>query len=155
MSSLQKQMRHRDKEMVPKILVQGMFALMISSLALVAYAQWAGVPQVGVLEVAEVVESRNVVLTGDRTGKYQVHDENGMVIASTADEKAGFIGVIGRVIDRERQVFGVDPSGPIMVARRENGNIAIIDPNTNLSIDLIGYGKDNVAAFENLLSTAH
>jgi len=96
MSNLEKQMRHRDKEMVPKILVQGMFALMVGSLALVAYAQWAGVPKVGVLEVAAVVD-----------------------------------------------------------ARRENGNIAIIDPNTHLSIDLIGYGKDNVAAFENLLSQAH
>lgn len=155
MSNLEKQMRHRDKEMVPKFLVQGMFALMVGSLALVAYAQWAGVPKVGVLNVAAVVDSRNIVLTGDKTGKYQVLDENGNVIASTADEKAGFIGVIGRVIDRERQVFGADPSGPIMVARRENGNIAIIDPNTHLSIDLIGYGKDNVAAFENLLSQAH
>lgn len=152
MSQLERQMRHRDKEMVPKILVQGMFALMIGSLGLVAYAQWADVPQVGVLEVSAVVDSRNVTLTGDRTGTYQVRDENGSVIASTADEKAGFIGVIGRVIDRERRVFGVDTSGPITVARRENGNIAIIDPNTKMSIDLIGYGKDNVAAFEQLLN---
>lgn len=152
MSQLERQMRHRDKEMVPKFLVQGMFALMLGSLALVAYAQWADVPQVGVLEEAPIAVSREIVLTGDRTGKYQVMDETGQVIASTADPKSGFIGVIGRVIDRERSVFGVDEVGPITVARRENGNIAIIDPNTNLSIDLIGYGKDNVAAFANLLN---
>lgn len=152
MSQLESQMRHRDKEMVPKFLVQSMFALMIGSLALVAYAQWADVPQSGVLFEAPVLESREVSLIGDRTGKYVVLDDNGTVLASTADEKAGFIGVIGKVIDRERLVLGVEAEGPITVARRENGNIAIIDPNTQMSIDLIGYGKDNVAAFAKLLN---
>ncbi len=152
MSQMERQMRKRDKEMVPTILVQAMFALMIGSLALVAYAQWADVPKVGVLEPSPVAESRDVTLVGDRSGKYEVLDERGTVIASTADPRAGFIGVIGRAIDREREVFGVDATGPITVARRENGNIAIIDPNTKMSIDLIGYGKDNVAAFANLLN---
>lgn len=151
MSQLESQMRHRDKEMVPKFLVQSMFALMIGSLALVAYAQWADVPQSGVLYEAPILQTREVTLVGDRTGKYVVLDDSGTVLASTADEKAGFIGVIGKVIDRERLVLGVEAEGPITVARRENGNIAIIDPNTNMSIDLIGYGKDNVAAFARLL----
>jgi len=151
MSQLERQMRHRDKEMVPKILVQGMFALMLGSLALVAYAQWADVPQVGVLEVSPVAVSRDVTLTGDRSGTYQVFGADGTLIASTADARSGFIGVIGRVIDRERTVLKADPTGPITVARRENGNIAIIDPATNLSIDLVGYGADNVAAFARLL----
>ena len=151
MSQLESQMRHRDKEMVPKFLVQSMFALMIGSLALVAYAQWANVPQAGVLYEAPILESRQITLTGDRTGKYIALDENGIALASTADEKSGFLGVIGKVIDRERLVLGVAPEGPITVARRENGNIAIIDPNTNMSIDLIGYGADNVAAFAHLL----
>lgn len=151
MSQLESQMRHRDKEMVPKFLVQSMFALMLGSLALVAYAQWADVPQSGVLLEAPILESREITLVGDRTGKYVVMDESGTMLASTADEKSGFIGVIGKVIDRERLVRNVDPTGPITVARRENGNIAIIDPNTKMSIDLIGYGKDNVAAFARLL----
>lgn len=153
MSQLERQMRHRDKEMVPKILVQGMFALMLGSLALVAYAQWADVPQVGVLEASPIAESIEVTLSGDRSGTYQVYNASGEMIASTADPRAGFIGVIGRVIDRERTVLKADPTGPITVARRENGNIAIIDPSTNLSIDLIGYGADNVAAFANLLNS--
>lgn len=152
MSQMENQMRKRDKEMVPKILVQAMFALMIGSLGLVAYAQWAGVPNVGVLEASPIMDSREVTLVGDRTGKYEVLDADGAVLASTADPRGGFIGVIGRAIDRERQVFGVDTTGPITVALRENGNIAIIDPNTKMSIDLIGYGPDNVAAFAQLLN---
>ena len=152
MSQLEQQMRHRDKEMVPKILVQGMFTLMLASLALVAYAQWADVPQVGVLEPTPITQTRDVVLTGDRSGTYQVFDEAGQMIASTADPRSGFIGVIGRVIDRQRSVIGADPTGPITVARRENGTIAIIDPETGMTIDLIGYGADNVAAFGQLLN---
>ena len=152
MSQLERQMRHRDKEMVPKFLVQGMFALMLGSLALVAYAQWADVPQVGVLEPSPVAQSIDVTLTGDRSGTYEIRNADGAMIASTTDDRSGFIGVIGRVIDRERTVQRVDPLGPITVARRENGNIAIIDPNTNFSIDLVGYGADNVAAFARLLN---
>lgn len=151
MSQLEQQMRHRDKEMVPRILVQAMFALMIGSLALVGYAQWADVPQAGVLIEAPIVESRTVTLEGDRTGKYLVLDESGAVIAASSDDKAGFLGVMGRVIDREREILNVVAGGPIEVVRRENGNVAVIDPSTGMSVELIGYGVDNVAAFAKLL----
>lgn len=151
MSQLEQQMRHRDKEMVPKILVQAMFALMAASLAIVAYAQWFDVPNRGVLVEAPVVQSLDIVLEGDRTGTYTVTTLDGTQIASSADEKGGFIGVMGRVIDRERFVHDLPINAPITVVRRENGNIAIIDDTTDLRVELIGYGKDNVAAFAKLL----
>jgi len=151
MSQLEQQMRHRDKEMVPRILVQAMFALMISSLALVAYAQWTDVPNRGVLVEAPVVASRDIVLTGDRQGIYEVTTPDGVQIASSADDLAGFIGVMGRVIDRERLNQNTVGNPPIEVVRRENGNIAILDDATGLRVELIGYGKDNVAAFAKLL----
>ena len=151
MPQLESQMRHRDKEMVPRILVQAMFALMAASLALVAYAQWADVPNRGVLVTAPVVQSLDVTLQGDRGGVYEVRDEDGVLLASSADEKGGFIGVMGRVIDRERQVHDVTGTAPITVVRRDNGNIAILDDTTGMAVELIGYGKDNVAAFAQLL----
>ena len=101
MSQLEQQMRHRDKEMVPRILVQAMFALMIASLALVAYAQWFDVPNRGVLVEAPVVQSLDIVMEGDRGGVYTVSTPDGTQIASSADEKGGFLGVMGRVVDRE------------------------------------------------------
>ena len=48
MSQLEQQMRHRDKEMVPRFLVQAMFGLMAATLSIVAYAQWFDVPNRGV-----------------------------------------------------------------------------------------------------------
>ena len=151
MSQLEQQMRHRDKEMVPRILVQAMFALMFFSLVIVAYAQWADVPQRGVLVEAPVVQSRDIVLPGDRNGTYTVTTTDGVQIASSADEKAGFIGVMGRVIDRERFVHDLTGNAPITVVRRENGNIAIHDATTAMRVEMLGYGADNVAAFAKLL----
>lgn len=151
MSQLEQQMRHRDRDMVPRFLVQAMFGLMAASLAMVAYAQWTNVPNKGVLFEAPVVQSVEIVMVGDRNGTYEVTTLDGVQLASSTDHKAGFIGVMGRVIDRERVVHGVSISAPIEVVRRENGNIAIIDETTAMSVELIGYGKDNVAAFAQLL----
>lgn len=151
MSQLEQQMRHRDREMVPRILVQAMFALMAATLAIVAYAQWADVPNRGVLLQTPVVQSLDIVMTGDRSGVYAVTAPDGTAIASSSDEKAGFIGVMGRVIERERLVHGIEGNPPLQVVRRENGNIAILDDSTGMAVELIGYGKDNIAAFARLL----
>ena len=151
MSQLEQQLRHRDKEMVPRFLVQAMFGLMAATLSLVAYAQWFDVPNRGVLVEAPVTQSLEIVMVGDRSGIYEVLTTDGQLIASSSDEKAGFIGVMGRVIDRERFVHDLTGNAPVTVIRRENGNIAIVDDTTDLSVELIGYGKDNVAAFAKLL----
>jgi putative photosynthetic complex assembly protein len=55
------------------------------------------------------------------------------------------------VIDRERVVNGISGTPPVQVLRRDNGNIAILDPSTGMATELIGYGADNVAAFAKLL----
>jgi putative photosynthetic complex assembly protein len=151
MSQLEQQMRHRDKEMVPRFLVQAMFSLMAATLSIVAYAQWFDVPNRGVLIEAPITQSLEIVMVGDRSGTYEVMTTDGQLIASSSDEKAGFIGVMGRVIDRERFVHDLTGNAPITVVRRENGNIAIVDDTTDLSVELIGYGVDNVAAFAKLL----
>ena len=151
MSQLEQQMRHRDKEMVPRFLVQAMFGLMAATLALVAYAQWFDVPNKGVLVEAPIVQSLEIVMIGDRSGTYEVTGTDGTLLASSADYKGGFLGVIGRVFERERFVHDVSSDAPVTVVRRENGNIAVIDDTTGLSVELIGYGKDNVAAFARLL----
>ena len=151
MSQLEQQMRHRDKEMVPTILVKAMFGLMLATTGIVAYAQWSGTPDVGVLEVAPIEQSREVVLIGDRSGVYTVSDVDGTQLAISSDTKAGFLGVMGRVVDRERELRGVTSDAPITVVRRTNGNTAILDDTTGMAVELIGYGADNVAAFSQFL----
>ncbi|SMY07048.1 photosynthetic complex assembly protein PuhC [Flavimaricola marinus] len=145
-------MKHAAEEMVPRPLVYAMFALMLGAVGLVGYAQLSGMPKVGVLAEAPIVQERSVVLLGDRNGAYVVTDTTGTVIAASSDEKSGFIGVVGMVIKRERHTLGLAPDAPVRIARRGNGNISIIDDSSGLTVELIGYGADNVAAFGNLLN---
>lgn len=149
-TQLQHQMRYRDRDMIPRILVIGMFTLMGLVLAIVSFAQLTGAAHVGVLEEAPIVESRSLTLQPSTMNNYELL-ENGQVIAASTDEKGGFYAVIGKVIDRRRIVHQVAGNPPVDVVRRENGNIAVLDPSTNFTIELIGYGKDNIAAFGRLL----
>ena len=151
MSQLEQQMRHRDKEMVPTLLVKAMFGLMLATTGIVAYAQWSGTPDVGVLEAAPIEKSREIVLIGDRSGVYTAQELDGRVLAVSSDPKAGFLGVMGRVVDRERLLQDRSSDAPITVVRRTNGNTAILDETTGMAVELIGYGADNVAAFAQFL----
>lgn len=148
--SLAQQMKFRDREMVPRALVRAMFGLMAFSIALVAYAQLSDHPNTGVLVEAPVVESRSVTLSSRGLGSYDVFDGT-TLIASSDDPLGGFYGVVGRILERRRNLHGVDLALPVDVVRRENGHVAILDPETDFTIELIGYGADNVAAFASLL----
>ena len=145
-------MKHPEKELVPRFLVQTMFALMLGTVALVSFAVWADLPKVGVVAPSPIVAERLVWLVGDRTGISALADENGTIIArATAAEKGGFIGVIGIAVHRQRYIHGVTTNEPIRVVRRENGRIVLIDDSTSVEMSLLGYGPDNVATFARLL----
>lgn len=150
-ASLANQMKMRDRDMVPRFLVICMFSLMAVSLALVAFAQLTDQPQRGVVKPSEIVSSISVTLDGTRNSGVAVLDGSGAEIARSDLNKAGFIDVIWVSVSRARKVNGVMGNPPLNVVRRANGRTAIIDPATNWSIELIGYGADNVAAFARLL----
>lgn len=152
-ASLANQMKARDKEMVPRILVVAMFALMAASLALVAFARLTDQPLTGVPEASPVVQEVAITLEGSRTADVRVLNADGVQIASSDDTRAGFIHVMWVAIARERKVQQVTDNPALRLVRRANGHVAIIDPATDWSIELIGYGADNVAAFAKLLDT--
>ena len=147
MSDIQNRARPQDKEMVPRWLVQAMFALMFASVALVTYDQLSGRPQEGVVAFSPITREVTLTLMPSGQGAYDVLDAAGTVVARSSDDKAGFIGVIGRVTERNRIVHDVTGNPPLRVAMRENGHVAIIDDSTGMVTELIGYGSDNVAAF--------
>jgi len=150
--SLANQMKLRDREMVPRALVIAMFALMAASLAIVTFARVTDQPLRGVPAHSAIVQEIQITLIGARSGGVTVEDATGAEIASSARNNAGFIDVIWNSVTRERKVQGVAGNPPVRLVRRENGHTAIIDPSTDWSIELIGYGKDNTAAFARLLN---
>ena len=151
MASLEQQMKHRDRDMVPLFLVRTMFGLMFSALALVAYAQWTDVPQSAVFQDTPIVDQVNVQFVSSREGMSTVFDMDGNQIAASGEDKMGFIGVIGIAVRREREVAGLTNDAPLTILKRESGTYGILDPETGWSMELIGYGADNVAAFAKLL----
>lgn len=152
MSEISTQMKHREKDLVPLFLVRAMLGLMAVTLMMVAYAQWFDVEQRGVVVEAPVVNEITVRFESTREGISTVYDMDGNQIAHSSDELMGFIGVIGIVVRRERFVSGVANDAPLNILQRANGTYAIEDPLTGWSVELIGYGQDNVAAFAKLLN---
>jgi len=150
-SSLANQMKHRDRDMVPAFLVKSMFGLMVASVALVAYAKITDVPLTGVVSDSPVIAERVVTLNGTRDAGVSVRDESGVEIAHSTKNKGGFIDVIWVSVSRERTVNGKALDAPLRIVRRANGRTAIIDDTTDFEIELIGYGKDNIAAFARLV----
>lgn len=149
--SLANQMKMRDREMVPRALVIAMFGLMALTLALVSYARITDHPLTGVPVESAIVKEMPITLIGARSGGVTIEDASGTEIAWSFRDKAGFIDVIWVSVSRERKVQGVTGNPELRLVRRANGHTAIIDPATNWSIELIGYGQDNIAAFARLL----
>ena len=151
-SPLARQMKARDKDMVPRVLVQAMFGLMLASLALVSYARITDMPRTGMPSAENIVAEREVSFLGDRNFGIKVLDATGTEIATSTREKAGFIDVVWVAMMRERKVQRVDPSAPFRIVRRDGGRVDIIDDTTGWQLELIGYGPDNVAAFARLIN---
>lgn len=150
-ASLANQMKARDREMVPRVLVMAMFGLMLATLAMVAFARLTDQPLRGVPAVSEVIRERPITLLGSRSEGVAVLDASGAQIAHSDEKRAGFIGVIWTSISRERKLHGVSGNPPLSLRRLANGHTLIHDPATDWSIELIGYGRDNVAAFAKLI----
>ena len=149
----QQKLAKRDKEMIPLVLVRLMFGLALVSVALVAFARYTDRPLVGVPTQPPVVAERTVFLTpGVDRGTYVITDEAGIKLVASSDSKAGFVGAIGQALERRRKVTRTDMAAPITVLRRDTGRIEIVDDASGFSIELHGYGADNVAVFAALLT---
>jgi putative photosynthetic complex assembly protein len=150
-ASLANQMKARDRDMVPRFLVIAMFSLMAASLALVSFARLTGMEPTATPSMSEIVAERTVSFAGDRNNGIVILDEDGIQIASSSENKAGFIDVVWVAVMRERTVQNTDPAAPIRIVRREGGRVDVIDDTTGWQLELIGYGQDNVAAFATLI----
>ncbi|MEP6020451.1 MAG: photosynthetic complex assembly protein PuhC [Paracoccaceae bacterium] len=150
-NSLATQMKHRDRDMVPTVLVKAMFALMLGAVALVGYARLTDRPVIAVAPHSEIVSEVAITLIGNRSDGVQVLDADGSKLAHSNDHKAGFIDVIWLSVTRERLVQDVPSDAPVRLVKRANGHVAVIDDTTGWKIELIGYGQDNVAAFAKLI----
>ncbi|MGR3494449.1 photosynthetic complex assembly protein PuhC [Citreimonas sp.] len=144
----------RGRELVPRVMIRLMFGMVMLTLILVSAHVWTGQPVGSVPPKGAVAAERVLYLQGDLSGAATVRDETGTTIFSLNPEEGGFVSGVARVLDRERTKARVALDGPVVLTAYENGRMAITDPSTGWSADLMGFGQDNAAAFARLLASA-
>ena len=129
-----------DKELVPRALVRGVAALMLSALALVTYARVTDRPLIATAPTGDEAVRRDLLISGDLSGRATVTAMNGTVIADLTPEEGGFVSGVWRVVLRERANHRVPPDGPVTLIGHASGRLSITDPATGWSADLMGFG---------------
>lgn len=145
-------LRKRDREMIPRVLVRAMFLMVLAALALAAYARLTDRPLVAAPpEGIEVVTERIIVLSGDMAGRALVTDIDGRVIADLPGDKGGFVAGIWRVLQRERMLRRMPDDLPVRLRLYADNRLVVYDDFSGWSAQLIGFGYDNYRTFYNLL----
>ncbi len=141
----------RPDELVPRVLIRAMVALVLVILSLVTVARITDRPLESTPALTPVLAERVIHLWGNPSGAARVLDDTGTVIASFAEDKGGFVAGIDRVLQRERAKIGADPSAPVVLRLREGNRLSLYDPTTDWSAELMGFGADNLRTFARLL----
>ena len=142
----------RADEMIPKVMLRLMFALVLSVLALVTVATLSGRPLESTQDyTSDVIRERLIYLEGDMTGAATVRDVDGRILHEFASDKGGFIAGIERVIERERMKRGLTENTPVLLQLREGNRLSITDPATEWTAELIGFSATNIRSFARLL----
>ena len=143
--------RRTDKEMIPRVLLRGMLAMVLASSALVVYARIVHRPVESAPTGVAIQVERPLVLAGKTDGSAVVSAPDGTLIQSYDSTHGGFIAGIARAIARERLIDGVPQDAPVRLVKFVDGRIAILDDTTGWRAELIGFGPDNTRAFARLL----
>ena len=151
MSETQTRIHASPDELVPRVLIRALVALVLVILSLVTVARLTDRPLESAPPQTAVLAERVIHLSGDASGAARVLDETGSVIASFAPDKGGFVAGIDRVLQRERGKIGADPTLPVVLRLREGNRLSLYDPVTDWSAELMGFGADNLRTFARLL----
>ena len=143
--------RQPQAEKIPTILMRAVAFLILCSLTIVTAATITGRPVSSTPPASPVVAETQFVLDAEMSGAVRITAPDGRLIADLAPEQGGFISGVARVIEFNRRKVGAPMDAPVSLTRGENGRLAIHDPQTGWSADLMGFGADNARAFARLL----
>ncbi|MEL6977519.1 MAG: photosynthetic complex assembly protein PuhC [Pseudomonadota bacterium] len=139
------------REAVPRALLLAMAALVAASLAITSYAKLTDAPLAATPEEGPIVVERIMRIYAGADGAARVLDANGALVADLAPEQGGFISGVARALARVRATHGIPADAPVRLIRYESGRLALKDDATGWRAELIGFGRDNFAAFARLL----
>jgi putative photosynthetic complex assembly protein len=145
-------LRSAEEHRVPRLMVRAMLVLVLSTLGLTTWSVSTSRPLESQPPISPLKAQRMLLLDSDMTGSVRVMDGTGAPLVSLSPEQGGFIAGVHRVILHERGKARLPKNGPVLLQAYENGRMAVIDPTTGWSADLMGFGADNASAFAKLLA---
>ena len=140
-----------DKEKIPRILLRAIAILLVTITALVAYARFTGIPPTAMPPDIPIVKERTLIIYGSMEGKARVLDQHGTLIADLAPDQGGFIAGVWRSMARVRAQHDIAADAPVRLVKFSDGHLGLRDDFTGWRVELVGFGKDNTAAFARLL----
>ncbi|MEM7056025.1 MAG: photosynthetic complex assembly protein PuhC [Pseudomonadota bacterium] len=143
----------RDREKVPRVLLRAIALLLVITLGMVTWARLTGQPPAAMPpDESQIIAERKIQLIGEKNGATRVLDADGSLIADLGPNEAGFVSAVTRSLKLKRRLAGVDETLPIRLVRFSDGHLAVRDDLTGWRAELLGFGKDNAAAFERLFT---
>ncbi|WP_425092437.1 photosynthetic complex assembly protein PuhC [Tropicimonas sp. S265A] len=143
----------RDKEMIPRVLLRAMLALVLICLAIVAAARLTDRPLEAQFPDMPILEERSIQIFGKMDGSAVVSFADGAPDLVLSAQEGGFVSGMTRALGHERGLSGIAATEPVRLVRYADGRLALIDDLTGWEAQIIGFGKDNTAAFERLMKT--
>lgn len=145
-------LRQKSEHPVPRAVLRAAGIMVALALLSVGAARLTGTPPAALPPASTEAAARDIVILRTEAGGVRVSDaESGAEIAALDLEAAGFIGGVARVLDRERGRAGLALDLPVRLVRWQDGRLSLHDPATGWRAELIGFGRDNEAAFARLL----
>jgi putative photosynthetic complex assembly protein len=142
----------RDKEMIPRVLLRAMFVLVLLCLAIVTFARVTDRPLEAKYPDMPILEERTIQIFGEMDGSARVVFADGAPDIQLSAQEGGFVSGMTRALGHERGLSGIAPSEPVRLVRNGDGRLTLVDDLTGWEAQIIGFGKDNTAAFERLMT---
>lgn len=145
--------RGHDEIIVPRLVVRAVAALMAFSLVAAVWGRQTGQGTL-MTAPAPAVEERRLSFADAADGALVVTDAlSGQVVALLSTGQDGFIRGVLRGLSRGRAVNRIEGGDVYVLTRWDDGRLSITDPASGERFDLNAFGKDNLRAFAQLLTS--
>lgn len=141
-----------DQKPIPRPLLIGAGALVISAVLVTGFAQISGFGVQRQYE-AQIVDSTMVLFKDEAGGAIGVYDyESGDLVWTFPSETGGFVRTAMRAVVHTRKLENIGPEEPFQIARTERGRLLLKDLATGRTVGLEAFGDANAREFEQLLT---
>lgn len=144
-----REMKKRDREMIPKRLVYAMFGLAFGALLLTSAAVVTGRPLSGVPPMEPAIATHEVILSGEDNSARMVTTD-GRVLLDT--ENGAFVTVIRSGLFAARRKHRIEENPAVTITEYESGRMALFDPATGWQVELSSFGQGNLGHFRRIFS---